>query len=127
MSIQAVSFGKTVTTKKGNEYKKTHAGTIAGAAVGLGLTGVELYKLTKTSKLKRIIADAYSKLKETMPKEQAAKFAKRTAKAGLGVGIAVTVLAYLGLGALVNKGINHYRAKSADKAAQTEKPETEKV
>lgn len=132
MSIQAVSFGKTVTTKKGNEYKKTHAGTIAGAVAGLGVTGINVYnlnKLRKTSVFKRMIGQMYSsyKTKAKMPKVQAAKAAKLSAKASAALYIAVPLLGYFGLGALVNKGINHYRAKAADKAAQAEKPETEKV
>ena len=130
MSIQAVSFGKTVTTKKGNEYKKTHAGTITGAALGLVATGINVYnlnKLRKTYELKRIIADAYSKLKTAMPKEQAAKIAKLSVKTPAALSIAIPLFGYFGLGALVNKAVNHYRAKAADKAAQAEKPETEKV
>ena len=123
MSIQAVSFGKTVTTKKGNEYKKTHAGTIAGAAVGLGAAGVNVYnlkKLRKTSVFKRMIGQMYStyKTKAKMPKEQAAKAAKRTAKTSIGIYIAMPLLAALALGALVNKAVNHYRAKAADKAEE---------
>ncbi len=139
MSIQVVSFGKTVTTKKGNEYKKTHAGTITGAAICLGAAGLNMYnlhKFSKTSKLKRVIGQIYSSYKQVMPKEQAAKFAKRTFKTSVGITFAVPVLGYLGLGALVNKAVNHYRAKAADKAAakaekpaetKTEKPETETV
>lgn len=141
MSIQAVSFGKTVTTKKGNEYKKTHAGTITGAALGLAATGINVYKLNKlrkTSVIKRMIGGMYStyKAKAKMPKLQAAKAAKRTAKASVALYIAIPLLGYFGLGALVNKAVNHYRAKAADKAAaqaekpaetKTEKPETETV
>ena len=89
MSIQAVSFGKTLKTKNGNEYKKTHAGTITGAVLGLGITGTSLYKMNKNSKLKgelkRIIGQTYSKLKTNMPKEKAAKFAKLQTKTGVAI------------------------------------------
>ena len=129
MSIQAVSFGKTLKTKNGNEYKKTHAGTITGAVLGLGITGTSLYKMNKNSKLKgelkRIIGQAYSKLKTNMPKEKAAKFAKLQTKTGVAIGLSTVLFTWFGLGALVNKFINRKIANATDNAVLKIKKETE--
>ena len=129
MSIQAVSFGKTLKTKNGNEYKKTHAGTITGAVLGLGITGTSLYNMNKNSKLKgelkRIIGKAYSKLKTNMPKEKAAKFAKLQTRTGVVIGLSTVLFTWLGLGALANKFINKKIANATDNAVLKIKKETE--
>ena len=48
MSIQSISFG--ATTKKGNNYKKTHAGVITGSVVGASLAANGI-KNAKTMKM----------------------------------------------------------------------------
>lgn len=118
MSIQSVSFGKTITTKNGNEYKKTHAATITGAAVGAGLGTINSSRFVNSMAGKREIAKIYSALKETMSKTEAKRFTKYSAIPGsIAAGAALTGTIGLGLGALVNKAINHHKAKVADKKA----------
>ncbi len=117
MAIQAISFGRTETTQKGNEYKKTHAGTIAGTIAGLGFGAADAYAASKKPLIKKITAQGYSRYKELMPKEAAAKYAKLTLKCGFALGVAMWVLAGLGAGALVNKVINKGLANNADKKA----------
>lgn len=123
MSIQSVSFGKTVTTKNGNEYKKTHAGTITGAALGAGFGSYVAYhaKTPVSMDLKRQYVKTYKRLKETMPKKEALKFMKKVAiPVGVAIGSVIAAGTIFGLGALVNKAINHHRAKVADKKAAAE-------
>ena len=124
MSIQSVSFGKTVTTKNGNEYKKTHAGTITGAALGAGFGSYVAYsgiKGSATMEIKRAFVPTYAKLKTIMPKEKALKMMKKAViPGGIALGSAIAAATIFGLGALVNKAINHHRAKVADKKAAAE-------
>ena len=121
MSIQSVSFGQTITTKNGNEYKKTHAGTIAGAAAGLGVGTCSVYNCVKPKvkmEIKRELAKAYIQLKQIVSKEKALKITKKvTLPVSLATAVGIWTVAGLGLGALVNKAINHHRAKVADKKA----------
>ena len=122
MSIQAVSFGKTVTTPKGNEYKKSYVGTIAGTLAGLGMGSYSAYRNLKpqvSMPIKRALATTYSALKQSLPKENALKLVKNvTLPIGLAVGVAIFGTIGLGIGALINKGINHYLANRADKKAE---------
>lgn len=120
MSIQSVSnvsFG--ATTKNGNDYKKTHAATIAGTAVG-GATGFSLaYTGAKT--LKTVAGKKeYILGMKNMLKNMPTLFKGKNAKIIKGSIAAVTVasaLVGLGIGAGTNKIINHNKAAKADKAA----------
>lgn len=127
MSIQSVSFGKTVTTKNGNEYKKSHAGTITGAAAGFGVGTFLVYNCVKPKApmaIKRSLAKAYIQLKQIVPKQTALKLTKKvTFPLSLATAVGVYTAAGLGIGALVNKAINHHKAKVADKKAATAKAE----
>lgn len=127
MSIQSVSFGKTVTTKNGNEYKKSHAGTIAGAAAGFGVGAFSAYSCVKpkvSRNIKRELAKAYIQLKQIVPKETALKLTKKvTLPVSLATAVGIWTVAGLCIGALVNKAINHHKAKVADKKAAAAKAE----
>ncbi len=121
MSIQAVSFG--ATTKKGNEYKKTHAGTITGLAVGVGLAGLNAGMIKKSPAVKKAIQESLvhtraNLIANGLTKLKATKLAKMSGKIGVFVALALNVLAGLAVGAGINKIINHAKAKKADKAAQ---------
>ncbi len=122
MAIQSASFGKTVKTKKGNEYKKSHAGTITGAAAGLGVGTFAVYNSVKpkvSMNIKRGLAKEYIRLKQIVPKETALKLTKKvTLPVSLATAVGIWTVAGLGIGAFVNKAINYHRAKSADKKAQ---------
>lgn len=131
MSIQAlsnnnVSFGHTKTTKKGNEYKKTHAATRTGLAVGVAAAGYGAYSVklaVKQPQSKRAIQNYILQVRESfmqsgMTKNVAGKVAKNLYKGTLGVVLGGIALTGLVLGAVTNKIINHHRASKADKAAQ---------
>ena len=67
---------------------------------------------------KRKAAKIYSALKETMSKAEAKRFIKYSAiPGGITAGVVLAGTIGLGLGALVNKAINHHKAKVADKKA----------
>lgn len=132
MTIQAlsnsnVSFGHTKTTKNGNEYQKTHTATRVGLGVGLagaGFCGYCANLATKDSGFKRDIAKAlvgvrneFMSGKFPMSKTGATKFAKACFPTGMGIVLGGIAVLCLGVGALVNKAINHHRAKAADNAA----------
>ncbi|MBS4759778.1 MAG: hypothetical protein KHX03_03660 [Clostridium sp.] len=121
MSIQAVSFG--AKTQKGNEYKKTHAGTITGLAVGTGYAGLCSYGIAKNPEVKNKIARILVKTRQDLmsnglTKEVANKYTKFTRKAGISLTVASAILVGLGIGAAVNKVINKNRAKQADQKAE---------
>lgn len=129
MAIQAVSFGKTAVTKNGNEYQRTSKATKIGAGVGAtwGLlnasTTVYLAARNKMpQQFKNIYLNTYKALRENnFTREIAKNTVKRGAKAaiaiGIPMGIAVVTLIGLGIGAAVNKIINHKRAAKADAVA----------
>lgn len=132
MTIQAlsnsnVSFGHTKTTKNGNEYKKTHTATRVGLGVGLAGAGFGGYcanRAIKDTGFKRAMAEALVDVRKEfmsgkfpMSKTGATKFAKACFPTGMGIVLGGIVLLGLSVGALVNKAINHHRAKAADNAA----------
>lgn len=119
MLVQPVSFG--ATTKSGNQYKKTHVGTIAGATAGALYAAYDLSKTMKMLKagkakklLRALVEMRNNIMKSGCSKEAATKFTSRYAKSSIGAAAAVLVLAGLGLGAAVNKVINKHRAEKAD-------------
>lgn len=119
MTIQPVSFGKIATTPKGNEYKKSHVGTITGTIAGLGFGAYNVQQAMKpqnSMSIKRILAPAYASLKQTLPKETAMKLIKNVSiPIGVTMGLAFWGAIGLGIGALVNKAINHHKAAVVDK------------
>lgn len=121
MTIQPVSFGKIATTPKGNEYKKSHVGTITGTIAGLGFGAYNVQQAMKpqnSMRIKRILAPAYASLKQTLPKETAMKLIKNVSiPIGVTMGVAFWGALGLGVGALVNKAINHHKAAVVDKNA----------
>ena len=121
MSIQAVSFG--ATTKKGNNYKKTHAGTIAGTAVGTlaaaGTAYTAVKKFQPGIQLLRQLKDHKDKLINAgIDPAKARKILNVSLGVGKVAGVAAAFGICLAIGAGINKIINHVRANKADKAAQ---------
>ena len=120
MSIQAVSFG--ATTKKGNLYKKTHVGTIAGAVAGatsiaMNLNNVRKIKMPKSA-LQPLVKHLQKMTEAGITKQSAKKIILNSLKTGM-IGGAVGIgLILFGGGAAINKLINRNRANAADKAAQ---------
>lgn len=130
MAIQAVSFGQKAVTKSGNEYERTSKATKIGAGIGLGYgllnSGVAGYKMATKNppkKVKNQLLNTYKNLRQSLyfSPEEAKNVVQRTAKAGVAIGlpvnIAVSTLIGLGIGAAVNKIINHKRAAKADAVA----------
>ncbi len=123
-SISNVSFG--AKTQKGNEYKKSHVGTIAGTVAGAGTGVYGAYKfgslMKKNSGFKKAIMPALADIRNILmeagkTKAQATKKLKSMIKAGHIANTLTWTLIGLGIGALVNKAINHAKANKADKAA----------
>lgn len=112
-SVSNVSFG--AVSKKGNEYKKSHAATITGAAMGaMGATGVALNR-NMLKKSFALMADAGApKFIQTLAKNP---------KTAIVVWAATSFLVWLGIGAGINKIVNHNKAAKADKAAEAQKAE----
>lgn len=129
MAIQAVSFGKTAVTKNGNEYQRTSKATKIGAGVGAawGLlnTSTTVYKAARNKmpqQFKNIYLNTYKALRENnftreIAKNTIKKSAKTAIAIGIPMGIAFTTIVGLGIGAAVNKIINHKRAAKADAVA----------
>ena len=116
MTIQAVSFGKIAKTKKGNDYKKSHVGTVTGAITGTAFGTYCASKYLNSFAAKRNLVTTYNALKETVPKEKALKLVKRlVVPMGAGLGVAFWGMIGLGIGALANKAINHHKAAVVDK------------
>lgn len=119
MSIQPISFG--ATTKKGNHYKKTHIGTVAGALAGATAIAIEARALKNAkipvSSLRPIINKMYNLQKNGLGRDIARKITKASAKTGFYSGIASIGLVCLAAGAGINKIINAIKAKKADKIA----------
>ena len=121
MSIQAVSFG--ATTKKGNNYKKTHAGTIAGAAVGTlaaaDIAYTAIKKFQPDIQLLRKLKECKDKIINVgINPAKARKMVNVALGTGKGIAVAAVFGICLAIGAGVNKIINHVKAHKADKAAQ---------
>lgn len=128
MEIQAVSFGQKAVTKNGNEYQRTSKATKIGAGVGAAwgvlnasAMGYMAAKNELPTGLKKIFLNTYKTLREFLPIAEAKNLTKRNAKISLAIGIpmgiAVVTLIGLGIGAAVNKIINHKRAAKADAVA----------
>lgn len=128
VSNNNVSFGHIKTTKKGNEYRKTHAATRTGLAIGLLGASVAAYQMKKTFNapdIKRMIAEKVVGLRNHLmsafpsaTKAQAGKLAKLGSKAVFAAPAVFILLGNLAIGASVNKIINHRRAKAVDKQAE---------
>lgn len=128
MAIQPVSFGQTAVTKNGNEYQRTSKATKIGAGVGAtwGLLNASAmgYMAAKNDLpkgFKNTFLNSYRALREFYPAAEAKNLVKRSAKMsfamGIPMGIIGSTLIGLGIGAAVNKVINHRRAAKADAVA----------
>ena len=129
MAIQAVSFGKTAVTKNGNEYQRTSKATKIGAGVGAtwGIlnSSAMVYMAAKNKmpqQFKNIYLNTYKALRENnLTREIAKNTVKKSAKTAIAIAIpmavAFTTIVGLGIGAAVNKIINHKRAAKADAVA----------
>ena len=129
MAIQAVSFGQKAVTKNGNEYQRTSKATKIGAGVGAtwGIlnSSAMVYMAAKNKmpqQFKNIYLNTYKALRENnFTREIAKNTVKKSAKAAIAIGvptgIAVATLIGLGIGAAVNKIINHKKAAKADAVA----------
>lgn len=129
MTIQAVSFGQTAVTKNGNEYQRTNTatkiGTGVGAAYGVLNASAAGYMAAKNDLpkgFKNMFLNSYKALRELLPAKEAKNLVKRNAKMSVAIGIPMGIIVYtlvgLGIGAAVNKVINHKRAAKADAAAK---------
>lgn len=119
MSIQSISFG--ATTKKGNNYKKTHAGVITGSVVGASLAANGI-KNAKTMKmpiyLLRILGEQkQSAIQNGFTANEAKSLIKKSLKTGMAANIITTALFCIALGTGIDAYINNKRAKKADKLA----------
>ena len=129
MAIQSVSFGKTAVTKNGNEYQRTSKATKIGAGVGAtwGIlnSSAMVYMAAKNKmpqQFKNIYLNTYKALRENgvdlnLAKNTVKKSAKAAIAIGVPTGITFTTIVGLGIGAAVNKIINHKRAAKADAVA----------
>ncbi len=129
MAIQAVSFGQTAVTKNGNEYERTNKATKIGRNIGLGYgllssaaVGYKIATKNPPEKFKNALISTYKNLRQSLlSPEEAKDVLKRSAKAGaaigFSIGIALCTLVGLGIGAAINKIINHKRAAKADAVA----------
>lgn len=128
MAIQPVSFGQTAVTKNGNEYQRTSKATKIGAGVGAtwgvlnaSAMGYMAAKNELPQKYKNIFLNSYKALRKILPIEEAKYVAKRNAKISLAIGLPMGIIGStligLGIGAVVNKVINHRRAAKADAVA----------
>lgn len=137
MSIQAVSnnnvsFGHIKTTKKGNEYKKSHFATRVGvlsglaASAGLGCTIQKALSIPECkSFFKKVIVDVRNNgIANGMSKKFATKFAKLTLPMGFAAISTGFVLTGLIVGAGINKIVNHIKAHNADKSAAKQMTQT---
>lgn len=108
-SVNQLSFG--AKTKKGNEYKKTHAGKILFPLVTIGgpalLAGAGIGILSKTSK-----GDKIQKMKDRL-----ADFG--ITKKLITAGVIALILIKIGIGFYIDTVKNKKRAEAADRAAES--------
>jgi hypothetical protein len=101
MTITAIGsvFGKQAYTDKGNKYQKTNTGKTVGTAAGLIAVGATALKHR----------DGFAVMKKY--------FGKIPVIAALGVGTWLAVTVGRGVGSFVDKAVNAFRIRKADKAA----------
>ena len=120
MSIQPISFG--ATTKNGNHYKKTHAGTILGAVAGVTSIACDLKNAQKiklpTNILKILVNNMQKMTSQNIDRQIAKNIALNSFKTGAIGGIITAGLILFGIGAGINKIANAIKAKKADNAAK---------
>lgn len=117
----------TARTKKGNEYDKTNVGKYVGGTIGAGyITGFILKNKEAVKKIQDdVLVNEYSKILKN-PKfdkkiviNKLKPFIEKNAKLIKASGLALVITAFTAtgvtIGAIVDKVINHNKAKNADK------------
>ena len=133
-AINSVNFTGHAVTKNGNDYNKTNVGKYIGTAAGVAWVSCPLYVITKNDRsYRRFVvetwdklvsfaaekSDAFKELRDLPRKEyRAARFEGVSHGGKVGVILATIGLPLvgLGLGAVADGIVNHFRAKKADKS-----------
>lgn len=135
-AVNSVSFKGKAVTDKGNEYNTCNVGKYAGTGIGAAATvygGVQVKKgFTILDQLGDLVKSAIGELAvEINPEEtkegvvealESINFPKSVKKYGLIASAIIgslMILGGLGLGTLVDGGINLFRAHKADKKSDT--------